>query len=49
MKLFDCVRKYFRFKRLVKEFKKTHYQKYTIHQDMRGNEWVTVEWCLRNT
>ena len=44
MRLIDAIKKYFRFKRLVKEFKRSHYQAYTIHQNMKGEEWVTIEW-----
>ena len=43
-KLYYAIWRFFRFKKLVREFKRTHYQYYTIHQNMRGEEWVTVEW-----
>lgn len=43
-KIINGVKMYFRFRRLVRNFKKSHYQMYTIHQNTKGEEWITVKW-----
>ena len=43
-KFIKAVKMYFRFKRLVRNFKRTHEQMYTIHQNSKGEEWITIKW-----
>lgn len=43
-KFIKAVKMYFRFKRLVRNFKRTHEQVYTIHQNSKGEEWITIKW-----
>lgn len=41
------IKRYFTLKRLEREFKKTHYQKYTIHQ-YKDKVWMTIDWVAMN-
>ena len=45
--MIGIVQRYFTFLRLKREFKKTHKQVYTVHENMKGEQWVTCRWELK--
>lgn len=41
------LKRLFTYWRLKHEFKRTHRQVVTVHENMQGDQWVTIRWELK--